>query len=526
MMNTNILKNVIKSTLLGAFALAILILPTKTQAACGASVTNLNAQALSGTSYNVSIAYNPGTAVSISPSIEVDDNTSFLSSDTYPTNVNSFSSAGVLTQTISVIPGKTYYFRSVATVQGCGVVSDTNAVSFTVPNTPSSQVTVSTLTTDNLTRNSVGVRGMFTTNQTPTNVYFEYAKNSFSNFIYTTSNVSDTRSSGTFSATIDLSNFDAGTTIVVRAVAGTVRDTSPISFVIPGGGTNPGGTSCSIGSFVAYPDTIQIGSYSTLSWTTSNCTSVSINGTAMVTLSGQTQAYPTQTSTYILTGTGSNGVSVTKSLTITVINGGGNNGGNPGNGNYYGNCANLNLPCLEPSPSKAQPYTGPWGMDVEPWGTNVQPWGGKSIYDYPSLDPLPRSGFWSRILGTNNSNGSVSTANSNTGTNGMYGCKDPLATNPYMTATYHNQSLCVYKNGSSSVSNGNNSNNTNNGDIVVKGTSKSTDAQKLESTNLFGAAAIFGKGFFPSTIWGWLLLIFLIFLMVVLSRTFFGNKKA
>jgi hypothetical protein len=49
---------------------------------------------------------------------------------------------------------------------------------------------------------------------------------------------------------------------------------------------------------------------------------------------------------------------------------------------------------------------------------------------------------------------------------------------------------------------------------------------KLESTNLFGAAAIFGKGFFPSTIWGWLILIFLVFLLVVLARTFFGKKKA
>lgn len=510
------MKNLIKSTFIGAFALAILILPTKTQAACGASVTNLNAQALSGTSYSLSIAYNPGTAPSISPSIEVDDNASFLSSNTYPTNVNSFTSSGVLSQTVSVTPGKTYYFRSVATVQGCGVVSDTNAVSFTVPNTPSSQVTVSTLTTENLTRNSVSVRGMFTTNQTPTNVYFEYAKNSFSNFIYTTTSVSDSRSSGTFSATIDLSNFDAGTTMVVRAVAGSSRDTSGISFVIPGRGTNPG-TSCSIGSFVAYPDTIQSGSYSTLSWTTSNCTSVSINGTVMVTLSGQTSAYPTQTSTYVLTATGSNGGSVTKSLTITVVNGGGNgNGGNSGNnGNQYGNCM-PNQPCVEPSPFRPQPYYV-WGANVEPWGTNVKPWTVSTLTSANNQN----GGFWSNILGLNNSSNNGSTVNSgNTDTYGTYGCKDLLAKNPDMNATYHNQSMCTYSNTKGSNTS------VDNGDIVVKGTSKTTNAKQLESTNLFGAAAIFGKGFFPSTIFGWLILIFLVFLLVVLARTFFGKKKA
>ncbi len=517
MMNTNIMKNLIKSTFLGAFALSILILPTKTQAACGASVTNLNAQALSGTSYNVSIAYNPGTAPSISPSIEVDDNTSFLSSDTYPTNVNSFSSAGVLTQTISVIPGKTYYFRSVATVQGCGVVSDTNAVSFSVPNTPSSQVTVSTLTVDSLTRTSATVRGSFSTNQTPTNIYFEYAKNSFSNFIYTTSSVSDSRSSGTFSATIDLSNFDAGTTMAVRAVAGSTRDTSGISFVIPGAGNNPGGTSCSIGSFVAYPDTIQIGDSATVSWTTSNCTSVSINGIPMVTLSGQTSAYPTQTSTYVLTATGSNGVSVTKSLTITVVNGGGNNnGGSSGNnGSQYGNCM-PGQPCVEPSLFRPQPYYV-WGANVEPWGTNVKPWTVSTLTSANNQN----GGFWSNILGLNNSSNNSSTVNSgNTNTYGTYGCKDLLAKNPDMNATYHNQSICTYSNTKGSNTS------VDNGDIVVKGTSKTANAKQLESTNLFGATAIFGKGFFPSTIFGWLILIFLVFLLVVLARTFFGKKKA
>ncbi|UCH06153.1 MAG: tandem-95 repeat protein [Deltaproteobacteria bacterium] len=70
----------------------------------------------------------------------------------------------------------------------------------------------------------------------------------------------------------------------------------------------------------AVPESIHIGESSTLTWTTTNAYSASIDhGIGSVDLSGSTPVSPTETTTYIITATGSGGES-TDSVTVTVVN--------------------------------------------------------------------------------------------------------------------------------------------------------------------------------------------------------------
>jgi hypothetical protein len=70
-------------------------------------------------------------------------------------------------------------------------------------------------------------------------------------------------------------------------------------------------------NFTASPSNINTGSSSTLSWTTTNATSVSITNIGSVSTSGTRSVSPTTTTTYTLTATGTGG-SVSRSVTITV----------------------------------------------------------------------------------------------------------------------------------------------------------------------------------------------------------------
>ncbi len=76
---------------------------------------------------------------------------------------------------------------------------------------------------------------------------------------------------------------------------------------------------CSITNFNASPNQINLGQSSTLSWATSNCTYISISGIGNVNPTGSQVVYPTQTTTYTLTATGSNGSSIYQTVTVTVL---------------------------------------------------------------------------------------------------------------------------------------------------------------------------------------------------------------
>jgi uncharacterized cupredoxin-like copper-binding protein len=74
-------------------------------------------------------------------------------------------------------------------------------------------------------------------------------------------------------------------------------------------------------SFTATPASITAGQSSTLSWTTTNASNVSIdNGLGAQALSGSTGVAPTQTTTYTLTATGIGGTT-TRQVTVTVTGG-------------------------------------------------------------------------------------------------------------------------------------------------------------------------------------------------------------
>lgn len=74
--------------------------------------------------------------------------------------------------------------------------------------------------------------------------------------------------------------------------------------------------------FEASPLSIQPGQQSTLSWTTTGATTVSISGgVGAVIANGSTTVSPTQTTTYTLTATSADGKSVTAPVTITVATG-------------------------------------------------------------------------------------------------------------------------------------------------------------------------------------------------------------
>jgi hypothetical protein len=73
--------------------------------------------------------------------------------------------------------------------------------------------------------------------------------------------------------------------------------------------------------FEASPLNISPGQQTTLSWTTTGATQVSISGVGNVNPNGSTTVSPTQTTTYTLTASSSDGRSVTAPITITVSTG-------------------------------------------------------------------------------------------------------------------------------------------------------------------------------------------------------------
>ncbi len=99
-------------------------------------------------------------------------------------------------------------------------------------------------------------------------------------------------------------------TLSATGPGGTVNSTVTVTV---GGTGNP-----QIIRFEASPLNIAPGASSTLSWTTSGATTVSISGVGTVTANGSTTVKPSQTTTYTLTASDSSGHSVTAPVTVTV----------------------------------------------------------------------------------------------------------------------------------------------------------------------------------------------------------------
>ena len=92
------------------------------------------------------------------------------------------------------------------------------------------------------------------------------------------------------------------------------------SFIVGSTGTNGSGTSCSISSFNANPSSVSSGSSSTLTWNTTGCDTVAISGiNGSLATSGSTSTGAlTNTQSYTLTATGSDGVAHTQTTSVSV----------------------------------------------------------------------------------------------------------------------------------------------------------------------------------------------------------------
>jgi hypothetical protein len=104
------------------------------------------------------------------------------------------------------------------------------------------------------------------------------------------------------------------TTYTLTATGATGNTTAQVTVTV---GATPAGNP-QILRFAGSPLTIQPGGQSTLSWTTTGATAVSISGIGAVSLNGSATVSPTQTTTYILTASTADGHSVTAPITINV----------------------------------------------------------------------------------------------------------------------------------------------------------------------------------------------------------------
>ncbi len=80
---------------------------------------------------------------------------------------------------------------------------------------------------------------------------------------------------------------------------------------------NNGGNACAITGFSANPASVTSGGSSTLSWSTTNCTSATLNGSGVSVNGSQSTGALTNTTSYTLTATG-NGTSTSSGTTVTV----------------------------------------------------------------------------------------------------------------------------------------------------------------------------------------------------------------
>ncbi len=126
---------------------------------------------------------------------------------------------------------------------------------------------------------------------------------------------------------VDLSSY-VGNTVIIRFRMACDSSVSKTGWyvddvVVSSSATPPPAPAPTVDSFTANPTTITAGQSSTLSWTTTNATSVTVtdgNGTTVYSgtaVDGSTTVSPTATTTYTLTATGDGGTA-TASVTVTV----------------------------------------------------------------------------------------------------------------------------------------------------------------------------------------------------------------
>lgn len=315
-------KNTVKNTFF-TLLVGILLLPyfsfanTPNQL----TVSTMPATNINQTSATLKGFYNAGIYQDISVRFEWGDTPLMLNS----TNYQILSGSGNFEETISIQPGKTYFFRAMGVANGFTPIFGSD-LSFTSP--LYAQAIVQTMPATNITNTSANLNGFYNGGGSTTETRFEYANNSsFIGSSFTTFNTMS-QNSGNFSKNI--SGLQANTTYYFRAIAknsaGTTIASTALSFTTINNSNPPTTNNCVINSFFASPSSVQIGNSTKLFWSTTNCTSVSINqGIGNVLLNGEINTGNLfSNKTYTITASnGSNEES--KTLTVTINSDGTNN---------------------------------------------------------------------------------------------------------------------------------------------------------------------------------------------------------
>jgi hypothetical protein len=139
---------------------------------------------------------------------------------------------------------------------------------------------------------------------------------------WTTSGASTVTISGLGSVAQNGSTTVAPTTTTTYTLTATSSDGHSVSSplvvtVVPVPVPAPGNPQILL--YNATATNIQVGQSSTLSWTTSGASTVTISGVGSVALNGSTTVSPTTTTTYTLTATSTDGHSVTAAILVTVV---------------------------------------------------------------------------------------------------------------------------------------------------------------------------------------------------------------
>lgn len=176
--------------------------------------------------------------------------------------------------------------------------------------------TMSTTPTTLYTSTTATLSGFFTDNGSPTSTWFQYSTSATLIGATSTIPVAQYVSSGPY--TKGITGLTPDTWYYYRAVGqnayGTSYATSIYSFKTTGGYI----PACTIDSFTASPSTIASGSNSTLSWTSTDCSTVTISGIAGSFSGDSSTTTPTLTSTTTYTLTAVGATTDTQSVTVTV----------------------------------------------------------------------------------------------------------------------------------------------------------------------------------------------------------------
>jgi hypothetical protein len=216
--------------------------------------------------------------------------------------------------TVSIAPG----IGAVSTPgSGSVAVSPTSTTTYTLTATgPSGTVTQTAVVTVGAA--PAGNPQILMWTATPSNIQ----PGQQSTLSWTTSGASTVTISGLGSVALNGSTTVSPATTTTYTLTATSSDghsvTAPVTVTVTPVPVTPAGNP-QILLWTANPMTIQPGQQSTLSWTTSGASTVTISGVGSVALNGSTTVSPTATTTYTLTATSSDGHSVTSPITVSVV---------------------------------------------------------------------------------------------------------------------------------------------------------------------------------------------------------------